>query len=514
MFAGTLALLTRSLRVDMRLLRTHLFRVGFAGFICLLLLWSHSMSMIFGAPGLQFFRSMAYLNFFLITLAGVGFFATAITEEKEEATLGLLKMAGISRLGILLGKSTSRLISAMLLLLVQLPFTLLAITLGGVTLNQVVAAYLGLLAYMAFLANLALVCSVGCRQSRSAATLTGLLLVAFWIIPSFGKSLLANSASGNTGNQTAVALFDRISDANVFNRLSVIMTTGFAESLFSFQVISNLMAAFLLFVLSWVMFDLFTREQAASAPSRGFVLRPTGRLRFLGTSRTWRNALMWKDFYFITGGRTAFITKSVLYGLIVVAVAVFTLSNALIPRWELIGGSICGTMLAAIAIELCIYSSRIFHDEIKWKTFPAIALLPISTAGIAYSKTAGCLLALVPASIYFLLGAACIPWDFLQAAVSPSTWLGIVTFAIFCHLTSALSLYVKWGALPLALAIMFIMFFFGSCCFPFGLMIAGFGSEAGWGTPFALFAILIYGVVILVPLQLLIGNRLRTVASR
>ena len=82
-----------------------------------------------------------------------GFFATAITEEKEEGTLGLLKMAGISRVSILLGKSTSRLITAILLFLVQLPFTLLAITLGGVTLGQIFAAYWALLAYMLLVAH-------------------------------------------------------------------------------------------------------------------------------------------------------------------------------------------------------------------------------------------------------------------------------------------------------------------------------------------------------------------------
>ncbi|MCH7686853.1 MAG: hypothetical protein IH899_09260 [Planctomycetes bacterium] len=143
--------------------------------------------------------------------------------------------------------------------------------------------------------------------------------------------------------------------------------------------------------------------------------------------------------------------------------------------------------------------------------------LPISTAGIAYSKIAGCLLALIPASFYLLLGAAFFPWNFLQAAFSPFTWFGIVQFAIFFHLTSALSLYVKWGALPLALAIMFIMYIFGSCCLTFGFvfLFADFGSELRlrWGTPFTLVAILIYGVVILVPLQILIGKRLQRVAS-
>jgi len=51
---------------------------------------------------------VTYLNFCFITLGGVGYFATAITEEKEELTLGLLKMADIGPLTLLLGKYRCR----------------------------------------------------------------------------------------------------------------------------------------------------------------------------------------------------------------------------------------------------------------------------------------------------------------------------------------------------------------------------------------------------------------------
>src|SRR6185312_9394696 len=101
-------------------------------------------SFMFGAPGLHFFRGIAYLDATFMTLLGVSFFSTAITEEKEEDTLGLMLMAGISPVGILLGKSGSRLIQALLLVTVQYPFMLLAITLGGVTQYQIWCAYVAL----------------------------------------------------------------------------------------------------------------------------------------------------------------------------------------------------------------------------------------------------------------------------------------------------------------------------------------------------------------------------------
>src|SRR5262249_43201599 len=105
MFTGTLAMLHRAVRLDARLLRTHLFRAGFAWLVYVSLLYALWISQtLLGAPGLRMFEAMTWLNVVLISLAGVSFFATAITEEKEEDTLGLLKMAGIDPLGILLGK--------------------------------------------------------------------------------------------------------------------------------------------------------------------------------------------------------------------------------------------------------------------------------------------------------------------------------------------------------------------------------------------------------------------------
>ena len=94
MFAGTLAMLYRALRLDSRLLRTHLFRVSFAALMYLALCYTWVSSSLVGAPGLKLFETMTYLNLVLISLAGISFFATAISEEKEEDTdFGLLKLA-------------------------------------------------------------------------------------------------------------------------------------------------------------------------------------------------------------------------------------------------------------------------------------------------------------------------------------------------------------------------------------------------------------------------------------
>src|SRR5262249_36578238 len=178
MFTGTLAMLHRAVRLDARLLRTHLFRAGFAWLVYVSLLYTLWISQtLLGAPGLRMFEAMTWLNVVLISLAGVSFFATAITEEKEEDTLGLLKMAGVDPLRILLGETTRRLLGAVLPLLVQVPCPLLAIRLGGLTLGQVVAASFSLTAYTILLANIGLLCSVVFQRGGMASIVTGLVLI-------------------------------------------------------------------------------------------------------------------------------------------------------------------------------------------------------------------------------------------------------------------------------------------------------------------------------------------------
>src|SRR6188508_1110713 len=131
MSSPLLALFARSLREDVRLKMTYFTRVGLVAVILLFLLSTTDAFGWTNAPGLRFFGTVVFINFFFIVLAGFSYFASAITEEKEEMTLGLLRMTNLDPLSILLGKSTSRLIGALLLLVAQLPFTLLAISLGG-----------------------------------------------------------------------------------------------------------------------------------------------------------------------------------------------------------------------------------------------------------------------------------------------------------------------------------------------------------------------------------------------
>ncbi|MSR56098.1 MAG: hypothetical protein EXS05_00250 [Planctomycetaceae bacterium] len=521
MFTGSFALLHRALRLDARLLQTHLFRVSFAVLIYFSLVWAHVTSLSFGAPGLKLFESLTYLNLGLITLAGISFFATAISEEKEEETLGLLKMAGINPIGILLGKSTSRLVGAILLLMVQFPFTLLAITLGGVTLGQVLAAYCSLTAYMVLLANVGLLSSVVQRRGSSASAVTVIVLILYF---SAGLLLggirlgLTNSgavAAGSGVDRKLQSLAELGSDASVLTRLMAIMATGFSESVFGFQAASNVAAAVVCFLLAWAGFNSFTRDWRATSALSPHRAWPWPRSRG-ARRRPQRHPLVWKEFQFITGGFPAIWVKLVAYGLMTLSILwaadryyAYSLDRAAL--------FVVFAMLGLMVVESSLYVSRIFHDEWRERTLPLLMMLPIATPRMVYSKVAGCLPALLPALLWLLVGCAILPDGVEQigkALILPSRWFYALVIGLFLTLTGFFSLVVRWGALPLALAVMLTGSAFGGCCFsPMLSFLMSVGDQAV-GVEGAFLCVDIVVALLIAGLQFDIHRRLEIVAAQ
>ena len=292
MLNGTLALLDRSLCENALWVRSHLYRLGFVGLIFFCLLTIHGLSAFYGAPGLEFFRWVAGLNFFCISAAAIVLFTAAIGEEKEESVLGLLKLAGINRLSLLLGKSTGQLLTAFLILSLQLPFTFLAITLGGVTTRQVLALYVAFAAYLVGVANVGLFFSVVCRRIATAGVFTTLLLAVTVVLPSMLLAALPVTTGGST--PAFYSVLETMNETSIMGRMDVILTTGFSESPFSLQVGSNLLAGALFFLVSWALLERFMGHGSRlTLPTQQSKRR---------SKRSWKNAMMWKDFHFIAGG--------------------------------------------------------------------------------------------------------------------------------------------------------------------------------------------------------------------
>ncbi len=469
-----LALFERSLRLETRSALMCWSRTGLLILILLVLVPIQSLARVgmFGAPGLHFLQEMVWLNLVFITLAGLSYFASAITEEKEEMMLGLLRMTDLDPVAILLGKSTSRLVGALLLLLVQVPFVLLAVTLGGVGLLQIAASYGTLLAYLFLVCNLALLFSVVFRNTTTAAAFTLIVLMVFLIGHHWAAGIVQEMASSGRVNPQRgmglilTTLIDFWRQAAPSDRLSAIFRTGFAGPAIGFQVASNLVLGVLLFLLAWLVFDWCTREEKdAATPQRWLVGRATRRSRIpprlVGT-----RAISWKDFTFISGGKLGLLLKFGIVALLVALcnlIALETGSGEVITR-EFEGSVLIWVSLVITAVCLALEAAHVFREEIRWKTLSSLITLPVSVPELAYRKVAGTLAGTLPLLAGFVLGAVLVPEDvgrFFNDILSEPIALGtfsvaILQFILFLHLTAFLSLIIKRGALPLAIAIQYI----------------------------------------------------------
>lgn len=481
-FQGLFALMNRSLQTEDRCIRTHIARLIFVALSYAMLVFTQSNAMFMSAPGLSVFRSMCYLNFFCITIAGISFFAAAITEEKEEMTLGLLKMAGVNSLSLLIGKSAPRLVAALVLLTAQLPFTMLAITLGGVSLDQVLAAYACLFAYLVFVANLALFFSVVCDRSRTAGLLTGTVLFLYFLGPFFAniarQSFIYNGwwTDGTWLDDQWMTFQAKINQSSAYARVSEILTTGFSESAISYQVITNFLMGLSLLLLGWLLFERCTRNEKPASEARGLLVRRMGAGRgVIGAGRPWSWALTWKDFHFVGGGKIMMLLKTAVYfGLMGLVVWTDQRYGGKMRRDDF-GNIALSLGLSALVIEMAVQASRVFYTEVKWKTLSSVVLLPKTVGEIAYSKLLGAAISLVPALLITLLGIVCAPADFFDAlgdlVTEPGAWYAITQVVLFIHIAALFSLYVKWGALPLAFATIYggnmLLIFFVSILFSF-----------------------------------------------
>jgi len=523
MFSGVTALLTRSFRLDTRQVMTHLFRLAFVVFLYFGLLVAQATSMFVGAPGLNFFQKTVTLNAIFVTLAGISFFATAVTEEKEENTLGLLRMAGLNPIGILLGKSTSRLVQVLLLLAIQFPFTLLSITLGGVTMAQIYAAYAGLIAYTALIANVALLCSVVFRNSGTASAMTLIWFIGYcfvWPIGTWGLTQLQlhGVTPATTWGWLLTEFCTIVRDSNIFYHLWFEITvTGFSGSPLNTQFFSNSLTGLGCFLLSWAVFDLSTQNGGATNQVRGFVLLPRSGLRFLTPGRCWNWGLVWKDFHFVAGGWTFWLLKFSLYlASYPLLWAYLNYAQFRTPLFdEQMTALYLGALYIAIAVEAAVLSSRIFHDEIKGQTMSSLLMLPRSVAEIGYSKMLGCLLGLVPALVCLTLSACILPEGakLVTNVISTSAfWGGVLGVVVLTHLTALLSLFVKWGALPLAFLILIVSTW---CCPILLVVVVGIIEALGDDNEFvAILALWLITAVIAFVFHMMIGSRLQEVGTK
>ncbi len=509
------ALVHRSLRVDSRSVSTYVLRSVVVFFGLLGVLAAHNSGSI-GEPGLEMFKSLVWVNMFLITIGSGNFFGTVITEEKEDMTLGLLRMTGLSPLNILLGKSAGRLISALLLLFIQIPLVVLAVSFGGASIDQVLSAYAVLGAYVVFMAGIGVLASVVSKSNKSAAGLILFLLILIWFMPVLTLGVLGlfgggfGVGTGGLAETYFVPVVEWFWSVNPYLETGRILRIDYAGAPTTRVIMFLLGVAVGAFLAAWAIFRKVRTFDQGTTPGRSLGLERLTRRR---KSRViWAFPVAWKDFYYLSGGRIGIVVKSAIYLSIALGFGylIHYNSSGRVKYTDLFGGILCNIGWMGFVIELGVLSGRIFRDEIKWQTLSGLVTLPRPMPEWIFEKVCGCALSLIPAFASFVFGALIVlddVGDFLgDVRDEPGFWVFCLYVAAAILLTNYLSLFLRWGALAAAGSICVVCgMIFAFICF----QILGIRDE-GPVVGFAGFAILMAIVFLLIR----IPQRLRVLAAQ
>lgn len=129
-------------------------------------------------------------QYVLASLMAPTFAAGAISGEKERKTYEMLLASPLRPWAIVLGKMVASLTHLFVLILASLPIITLALPLGGVSIYEVLAAYLWLLMSVVLFGAIGLACSCGFRRTSSSLVVSYLLILPIVIIGAlFWRSL-------------------------------------------------------------------------------------------------------------------------------------------------------------------------------------------------------------------------------------------------------------------------------------------------------------------------------------
>jgi hypothetical protein len=245
----------------------------------------------------------------------------------------------------------------------------------------------------------------------------------------------------------------------------VILSSGFAESAWSYQVFSNLLLSAVLFGMAWLVFDRFTlHEGSESTQSLLQVLRHAGRIK---GRRAWEEApLAWHSFYYVAGGPIVLYLR--LVGHIVIAI-VFLLAfggAGSIVRKD-IGVAMMVWGVFGTALEGGYISSQVFRTELAGNTWSTLCLLPKSIPQIMYPRWLGAVAGILPGLTCMGLGTLLFLDELVEELDDDELWLVIFFFSALIawawQLCTLFSITLDWSAWPVSMlfaAMVVGMYFF------------------------------------------------------
>ena len=390
-----------------------------------------------GQNGLGFLWTLALVNFFFVTLAGVLGFSSSITEEKEEDCLGLLIMTGISPLNLLASKMLARYTRGLFLLMSQMPFIVLAVTLGGVSLQQVIAVYSVLISFMFMLCGLGTLMSLLFTKTGRAASVTFLLIVLYIIIVAMLR------------DQDIIS-WEEVNMLLPFIGINKIFTTGYSDYIMPFQFYGSIISGLFFFALTVLLFNKFALREASEKK------KTKNRINLFKRGRAWHNALFWKEFNFNLSGRRGWLFQIFIY---IFLVSILSYYSQGFQGENFIVTVLAFSALVFSSLILAVCASTMFSSEFREGTHTSLFTLPEELSAIFWSKLFGGFLYALPSLLlcvslflYILsenhrgpdFEGICVFLSFVLIYVILSGYLGLL-MRIGSFIASAAILFIAWA---------------------------------------------------------------------
>lgn len=338
-----------------------------------------------GAAGLDLFQRVTYLNLVFITMAGVGCFSVCVVAERESGTLDLLRLSGLGPVGFLVGKWLPLLLGCALLLVLQVPCTSFAVTLGGVLPGQIRAMTVVSLVHLFLVASIGLLISVVSKTSQRAV-LTSLVVFGVWFSGPAAIASLFRWAWPSWDSSRLDAVLSAFRSLSAFGDVARLLETrNTSPSLWSTVQTWQMLIGLIALGVSWLVFE----RGAASvpvAPLQAATTRPR---------RRWGNgvmALFWKDFHLTAGGWRWFVLRLVAYPTVSLCYGLSISGVPSLPVWLFTHE----VALRMVGWDTAIVLSQLFQREVRERTWGSLQFLPFTRSQICYSKLAGACLALAP----------------------------------------------------------------------------------------------------------------------
>ncbi len=129
------------------------------------------------SPAVQLVDFFFLGQYVLASLMAPTFASAAISGEKERKTYEMLLASPLEPWAIVIGKMVASLTHLALLIISSLPIIMLALPLGGVSIYEVLAAYMWLMISILLFGSIGLACSCGFRRTASSLVVSYLLIL-------------------------------------------------------------------------------------------------------------------------------------------------------------------------------------------------------------------------------------------------------------------------------------------------------------------------------------------------